>query len=630
MKKKGFTLIELLAVIVLIAIVTLISIPLISDVIEKAQKGALKASVQGIAEAANYYYQINMQDAENNRLLEFSNGKQIDDYEKLSYKGSIEHGMVLITTDNKSAICIDNGKWYAKKELNQKEATIGDGICDGITVDGIISVTNKCVEDINACNEEIITGKEKIANAIKSRGYEINENKSFEELATGIKSISSGPMFKVNTVTIPNDIVKFRYDYKTATAEYFTMYIDIKKLNSDAYDTFLVGTDTAKITYSNGGCWNSPFPVFRFSPTVIGVMYYYLNDASDLITDYRYYLKTFKWNASTNAWELVTTTDINPVMYRDSSTTAGASTVYYCNFYELPFQDVNNHYAYFDTMLTGFNTSANGYTTTNYLLPGYMSINKTTGAVTYSISSSSTILSDSWNYDTGTGSTSVYGLTTDGYVLNTYTNANQEELKSSTYYSYVTSASGGVSAKSVKVTAGEYEYPKDDLYLYGYVSHSGQRYWVRPSISLDTSSKKITTIIQYKEISTWGYDDLSFNEKNSSNTFNISSALPDGKSFAGRMNQTNDPSRLAPGYYFLDYTTGDLYAIFELNSGYLYVTGKLVENNQGDFYKKLSLNVTGVRYSDTVYDGSSPTSSVKLNKRYEHYTLDKEYVLSIK
>ena len=40
MKRKGFTLIELLAVIVILAVVALISMPLVLSTIDKAKKGA--------------------------------------------------------------------------------------------------------------------------------------------------------------------------------------------------------------------------------------------------------------------------------------------------------------------------------------------------------------------------------------------------------------------------------------------------------------------------------------------------------------------------------------------------------------------------------------------------------------
>ena len=55
MKKKGFTLIELLAVIVILAVIALISMPLVLNTINKAKEGSNKNSVYGIVEAAELY-----------------------------------------------------------------------------------------------------------------------------------------------------------------------------------------------------------------------------------------------------------------------------------------------------------------------------------------------------------------------------------------------------------------------------------------------------------------------------------------------------------------------------------------------------------------------------------------------
>ena len=55
MKKKGFTLIELLAVIVILAIITLILVPIVSEVIETSRKQAFRESVNGIIDSTNNY-----------------------------------------------------------------------------------------------------------------------------------------------------------------------------------------------------------------------------------------------------------------------------------------------------------------------------------------------------------------------------------------------------------------------------------------------------------------------------------------------------------------------------------------------------------------------------------------------
>lgn len=56
MKSKGFTLIELLAVTVIIAVVSLITVPLVMDMIEKTKKGAFESSAYGIIKSAEQVY----------------------------------------------------------------------------------------------------------------------------------------------------------------------------------------------------------------------------------------------------------------------------------------------------------------------------------------------------------------------------------------------------------------------------------------------------------------------------------------------------------------------------------------------------------------------------------------------
>ena len=54
--KKGFTLIELLAVIVILAIIALISTPIILGIIDSSKKSALRSSAYGLIDAAEVYY----------------------------------------------------------------------------------------------------------------------------------------------------------------------------------------------------------------------------------------------------------------------------------------------------------------------------------------------------------------------------------------------------------------------------------------------------------------------------------------------------------------------------------------------------------------------------------------------
>jgi len=55
MKKKGFTLVELLAVITLIGILGLITVPIINNTIKSSRKKAFKETLNAIVEAAKIY-----------------------------------------------------------------------------------------------------------------------------------------------------------------------------------------------------------------------------------------------------------------------------------------------------------------------------------------------------------------------------------------------------------------------------------------------------------------------------------------------------------------------------------------------------------------------------------------------
>ena len=70
MKKKGFTLIELLAVIVIISIILVITVPKILNVIENSQKQASIDSAYGYIKSINYGNSLNDVDNSDYSLIE--------------------------------------------------------------------------------------------------------------------------------------------------------------------------------------------------------------------------------------------------------------------------------------------------------------------------------------------------------------------------------------------------------------------------------------------------------------------------------------------------------------------------------------------------------------------------------
>ena len=158
MKKKGFTLIELLAVIVILAIIALIAIPLIGNVIEKAKIGALENSVNGLVESANMYYanQSIKGEQSTETVFDFVNGEQTST-EKLSYKGKVYNGKLILHTNGEVAVCIDDKEHYAYKNKDNDEIVSGIGICvyDGTTGD---FSSNSSINDLR--------GKTVVANTV--------------------------------------------------------------------------------------------------------------------------------------------------------------------------------------------------------------------------------------------------------------------------------------------------------------------------------------------------------------------------------------------------------------------------------------------------------------------------------
>lgn len=87
MKKNGFTLIELLAVIVILAIIALISVPLILNVIDEAKMGAFKSSAYGIIETVELEYAQSILKEENQEITyTYTDGVETSNVDGISLK----------------------------------------------------------------------------------------------------------------------------------------------------------------------------------------------------------------------------------------------------------------------------------------------------------------------------------------------------------------------------------------------------------------------------------------------------------------------------------------------------------------------------------------------------------------
>ncbi|MCI5552405.1 MAG: prepilin-type N-terminal cleavage/methylation domain-containing protein, partial [Tenericutes bacterium] len=173
--KKGFTLIELLAVIVILSMITLITVPMITNVIEESKKKALASSVEGLVESANLYA------IENDGVYEFLFDKEHKGStikgEKLEYKGNIDgEGKLYLDKEGNVSVCISNDTYYAYKNYNSG-IIVGDKKT-GNCIIGFDALTNKYVAmlDNGTGNVSNVYSKDEVDNLIDNLNTKITNN----------------------------------------------------------------------------------------------------------------------------------------------------------------------------------------------------------------------------------------------------------------------------------------------------------------------------------------------------------------------------------------------------------------------------------------------------------------------
>ena len=171
--KKGFTLIELLAVIVILSVITLITVPMITNVIEESKKKALASSVEGLVESANLYA------IENDGVYEFLFDKEhkgsTKKGESLNYRGAIDgEGKLYLDKEGNVSVCISNDKYYAYKNYNSG-IIVGDKKT-GNCIIGFDALTNKYVAmlDNGTGNVSNVYSKDEVNNLVDAKVTELD------------------------------------------------------------------------------------------------------------------------------------------------------------------------------------------------------------------------------------------------------------------------------------------------------------------------------------------------------------------------------------------------------------------------------------------------------------------------
>ena len=144
-RNKGFTLIELLAVIVILAIIALIAVPVVMNIISKANKSAFKDSAYGVLKAGENYYMgelLNAQGMTSDKVFDFSK-----DTSELEINGSKPtNGKMIVNTNGKISMAIHNGRHCVTKGFNDDDVTISDDITN-CKNPALITIVDLAVEE---------------------------------------------------------------------------------------------------------------------------------------------------------------------------------------------------------------------------------------------------------------------------------------------------------------------------------------------------------------------------------------------------------------------------------------------------------------------------------------------------
>lgn len=126
-KQLGFTLIELIAIILILAILTLIVLPVANKIVEEARKQSFKQTAIGVVDAAEKDCNVLLQKGH-----AVSKVYSIDDYkitsgQDLSISGKLPlQGNVSVDNSCGIAIAVNNNKWCASKNYTDDKVTLTD------------------------------------------------------------------------------------------------------------------------------------------------------------------------------------------------------------------------------------------------------------------------------------------------------------------------------------------------------------------------------------------------------------------------------------------------------------------------------------------------------------------------
>ena len=213
MKRKGFTLIELLATIVVVAVISLIAVPVVTGIIERSRKVSFLRSAENIREISKNYYIQNSAKFSNKNEINFDCddkeciSKELENKSSnLGAEGSMGEGYVKIYKKGEIEFLLSNGKYCAEKNPNKEEVKIyNNGTCEGIVIDNDKIKINS-IKTISTTNSIIVYGD---VTAGKS-GVSQYQFYIDDELKATVSSIETNYSYKFEGVKGKNHKIKVR------------------------------------------------------------------------------------------------------------------------------------------------------------------------------------------------------------------------------------------------------------------------------------------------------------------------------------------------------------------------------------------------------------------------------------
>lgn len=281
-KSHGFTLIELLAVLVIIVLIAVIATPIILNMIENSRKGALKSSAYGLLKDANFYY-LQYELSQNVRFDIKDSVLQTKNIEPLLFNGKVEDATILINTQGKVALCINDGKYSAYKNYQDDTVMMVDNKTCSIPVgtsvvylageSTILEYTNQELTDlVTELQKEIQNLKDEKENLenelLTSNQYDLDEKVIGTWIdgkplyRRGFKGVAGQGVERAADIALL-DLSEFHIDvftnaYGTILTDKLTNYITIPYMGGSAYFFSLYYKTTNHMLYlSIGAKYNS-------------------------------------------------------------------------------------------------------------------------------------------------------------------------------------------------------------------------------------------------------------------------------------------------------------------------------------------------------------------------------------